>query len=158
MGYLTLKIWWILPIAYLLQHISIAYLSGTAYEIMIVLSYALMITFCSVNVKSSGMTWALAGTLANLLALSVNRLRMPAYVPSVRLMAPQLVGALQAGTYGKSIAMTSSTHLNFLGDIFAFNVYPQSLLSIGDILFSIGLIILIQSAMRASEQGRTANA
>lgn len=100
----------------------------------------------------------LGGTLANVVALAANGLRMPAYVPAVRMMAPKILGQLEAGTYGKSIAMTASTHLNFLGDIFAFNVYPQSLLSVGDILFSIGLVVLIQNAMRAGSKGRAVDA
>lgn len=152
---LNIKIWWILPVAYLLQHISITYFSGMEYEVMIILSYALMIGFCVVNIKVPGLIWGLAGTSANFIALAVNGLRMPAYIPAVKAMAPQILPYLEAGTYGKSIAMTNKTHLNFLGDIFGFNIHPASLLSIGDILFSIGLVILIQSAMVANRKGRT---
>jgi hypothetical protein len=150
---LRLRIWWLFPIPYILQHISIVYLKGEVYAGAIILSYVLLLFFCLINVKTPGVVWALAGTFLNFVAMATNGLRMPAYVPAVRGMAPQILTALQAGSYGKSIAMTNTTHLNFLGDIFAFNVWPGNLLSIGDILFSIGLIVLIQAAMRMKREG-----
>lgn len=153
-GRLKVRVWWILPIAYVLQHISVFYLTGTAYRLVIVLSYIVMLGFCTLNLRLPGVWWALVGTGANFVALLVNGLRMPAYMPTVRVMAPQIIPMLKAGTYGKSIAMSSTTHLNFLGDIFGFNVRPASLLSIGDILFSIGLVIIIQYAMRIKDEGR----
>lgn len=142
-----------LPVPYVLQHVSIFYLTGPLYEAVVVLSYVLLIVFCVMNVKVPGVVWALGGTLTNFIALLANNLRMPAYIPAVKAMAPQILGALRDGTYGKSIAMTAHTHLNFLGDIFGFNIWPPSLLSIGDISFSIGLIVLIQHAMRLRNEG-----
>jgi hypothetical protein len=153
-GNIKLKMWWVLPVAYGLQHISVAYLSGSLYEIVIIVSYILMIAFGTFNITYPGITWALAGTVSNFVALASNGLRMPAYVPAVKLMAPQIIPRLETGIYGKSIAMASTTHLNFLGDIFAFNIYPASLLSIGDLLFAIGLVIVIQRAMVGDGKGR----
>lgn len=150
---LRVRVWWILPISYVLQHISIFYLTGKTYELIIIVSYLFMLLFCVVNINVPGIVWALGGTLSNFITMSFNGLRMPAYIPAIQSMAPQIVPQLEAGTYGKSIAMSNTTHLNFLGDIFGFNVHPVSLLSIGDILFSIGLMILIQYAMRISGEG-----
>ncbi|WDL98710.1 DUF5317 domain-containing protein [Alicyclobacillus sp. ALC3] len=138
---------WVLPVAYILQHVSISYLTGTVYEFVLVLSYISLITFSLVNFKTPGLAWTLLGTFLNFLAMSVNGLRMPAYLPAVKQMDSALVGPLLAGHYGKSVAMTSMTHLNFLGDIFSFQVQPASIISIGDIIFGIGLVILIQHAM-----------
>lgn len=73
---------------------------------------------------------------------------MPAYVPAVKAMAPNILPLVVKGEYGKSIAMSSTTHLNFLGDIFYFQIQPASLISVGDIIFAIGLVVLIQHAMR----------
>ncbi|GMA51292.1 hypothetical protein GCM10025857_26490 [Alicyclobacillus contaminans] len=151
---IRIRLLWLLPIAYLLQHISIAYLDGVYYELSIVLSYLALMVFCAVNIRTPGIAWGLAGTASNFLAMVVNGLRMPAYVPAVEHMAPSYVPALMSGHYGKSVAMSSKTHLNFLGDIFSFQIHPVSLLSIGDILFAIGFVILIQHAMRS---GRSAN-
>ncbi|MDQ0191100.1 DUF5317 domain-containing protein [Alicyclobacillus cycloheptanicus] len=145
---IRLKWLWVLPISYLLQHISIAYFSGVPYEVAILLSYISLIAFCLVNLKVPGVAWTLLGTCLNFLVMAVNHLRMPAYLPVVRAMDPKIVQPLMHGEIGKSIAMTSATHLNFLGDIFYFEVQPASLISVGDIIFGIGLIILIQHAMR----------
>jgi hypothetical protein len=146
---IRLRLLWILPVAYLIQHVSITYLSGSMYELAIVASYLALLMFCLLNWKVPGLIWAAGGTLSNFLVMLVNGLRMPAYIPAVQQMDSKLVPLLEKGEFGKSIAMSSSTHLNFLGDIFYVHVQPPSLVSIGDILFAIGLIILIQHAMRS---------
>lgn len=157
MANLRLKVLWMLPIPYVLQHISVFYLHGVLYEAVLVVSYILLIMFCVTNIRVPGVAWSLFGTLANFVALAANGLRMPAYVPAVRAMAPSILPSLEAGTYGKSIAMGPSTHLNFLADIFGVDLWPGSLLSIGDILFCIGLIVLIQYAMRLRNEERAVN-
>jgi hypothetical protein len=79
--------------------------------------------------------------------MAANGLRMPAYIPAVRHFNPSVVPSLIRGEYGKSIAMGNNTHLNFLGDIFTFDIGYVTLISIGDVLFAIGLVIFIQHAM-----------
>lgn len=156
MPFVKLKLIWLLFVAYALQHISIAWLHGTAYEVVLVVSYLSILGFCVVNWRVPGVIWNLAGTAANFLVMSVNGLRMPAYLPAARALDAALVPALIRGQYAKSVAMSTHTHLNFLGDIFSFAIKPASLISVGDILFAIGLVILIQHAMR-SEGGPTGN-
>lgn len=148
---------WMLPVAYVLQHVSISYLTGTVYEWAIILSYAALMVFCAINIRIPGLSWALLGTSLNFVVMLANHLRMPAYLPVVRSMDPRLIGPLLQGHYGKSIAMTTSTHLNFLGDIFYFQVQPASLISVGDIIFGIGLVVLIQHAMLL-KRGESAHA
>ncbi|MBX5436951.1 MAG: DUF5317 domain-containing protein, partial [Alicyclobacillaceae bacterium] len=130
---------WVLPAAYVLQHVSIHDLHGVLYQVVIVLSYLALLLFCAVNFRVPGITWAFAGTLANFVVMAVNHLRMPAYLEAVKRIDPSAVGPLQRGEMGKSIAMSAHTHLNFLGDIFPITIWPQSIISIGDIVFSIGL-------------------
>ena len=48
--------------------------------------------------------------------------------------------------------MGTTTNLNFLGDIFFLRVQPPTLVSIGDILFAIGVVILIQNAMQEKKE------
>lgn len=145
---IRLKWIWVLPVAYVLQHISITYLNGIVYQVVLILSYLSLMLFCAVNVRTPGVVWTLVGTCLNFVVMLANHLRMPAYLPTVKAMDPAAVSLLLHGEYGKSIAMTAATHLNFLGDIFYFEVQPASLISIGDIVFSVGLVILIQYAMR----------
>jgi hypothetical protein len=150
---IRLKMIWLLPISYILQHFSIAYLNGAMYEVVIVFSYVSLLFFCAGNLKVPGLLWTFAGTAANFVVMSVNGLRMPAYKDAVEHMAPKLIPLLIKGDYSKSVLMSSNTHLNFLGDIFSFEIRPESLISIGDILFAIGLVILIQYAMRLERGG-----
>lgn len=157
MPFMKLKLIWLLFVAYVLQHISIAWLHGTAYEVVLVVSYLSILGFCVVNWRIPGVIWNLVGTAANFLVMVVNGLRMPAYVPAARALDPALIPALMRGQYGKSVAMSTHTNLNFLGDIFSFAIKPASLISVGDILFAIGLVILIQHAMR-SEGGPAGHA
>ncbi|MCL6547329.1 MAG: DUF5317 domain-containing protein [Alicyclobacillus sp.] len=154
MTQIRLRYIWVLPAAYLLQHVSIRYLHGSLYPVAIVLSYVSLLAFCALNVRIPGLIWTLVGTAANFVVMGVNHLRMPAYVEAVRRIDPAAVGPLERGEVGKSIAMSAHTHLNFLGDIFPINIWPQSIVSIGDIVFSIGLVILIQYAMRCGKGGQ----
>jgi Family of unknown function (DUF5317) len=150
--HIRLKAIWFLPIAYILQHVSIAYLNGTMYELIIVFSYISVILFCLMNLKVPGLLWTFVGTVANFAVMMANGLRMPAYVPAVMRLSPRTVQFLLKGDYGKSVAMSGHTQLNFLGDIFSFEIQPASLISVGDILFAIGLVIFIQHAMRVERR------
>ncbi|MCL6600014.1 MAG: DUF5317 domain-containing protein [Alicyclobacillus macrosporangiidus] len=153
--YVSLRLVWILPLAYLSQVVSIHHLWGVWYELLLVFSYILLIIFCGINIQAPGVIWAMAGTIANLAVMLCNGLRMPAYIPAVQKMNAALVPLLEEGTYGKSVAMSTHTHLNFLGDIFYFDVPPGSLISIGDILIAIGIVIFIQHAMRSERRVRS---
>ncbi|WP_029421653.1 DUF5317 domain-containing protein [Alicyclobacillus macrosporangiidus] len=149
---INLKLVWVLPISYLIQVVSIHDLNGISYQITLVVSYIGLLIFCGVNYRVPGVLWAMGGTAANFVVMLCNGLRMPAYIPAVEKMAPQLVPLLIRGQYGKSIAMSDSTHLNFLGDIFYFKIPPQSLVSVGDILIAIGLVLFLQDAMRVERR------
>jgi uncharacterized membrane protein (UPF0136 family) len=148
---------WFLPVAYVLQHIAIVYTRGSLYETLVVGSYLLLGFFCIRNLKIPGVLWMIGGVLSNFIVMLANGLRMPAYIPAVKKLAPSLIPDLIKGDYGKSIAMSSHTHLNFLGDIFTYNISPVSLISIGDIVFGIGMVIFVQYAM-TTERRQSANA
>ncbi|MCL6443299.1 MAG: DUF5317 domain-containing protein [Alicyclobacillus sp.] len=149
---IRIRLIWALPLAYILQHVAIRYLVGAPYVVGLLTSYLMLLVFCIWNYAVPGIKWALAGILSNLLVMSVNGLRMPAYIPAVKKILPWDVALLEKGMIGKSVAMSPHTHLNFLGDIFLFNIWPQSIISIGDILFAIGLAILLQSAMLSARR------
>lgn len=143
---------WVLPIAYILQYVSIYFLRGATYEVFIVVSYLGLIAFCAWNIRITGIPWALGGICSNFVVLAANHLRMPVYMDVVRRIAPDLVPKLETGEIGKSIAMGPSTHLNFLGDIFTIQLGVTSLVSIGDLLFSVGVFLFIVAAMGGRER------
>lgn len=149
---LRLKWLWVLPISYIVQILSINYLHGSIYKWMLVLSYILLLTFCVRNLSVPGVWWTFAGTTANFLVMSSNNLRMPAYMPPIEQLSKKMAVLLKNGDYGKSIAMGPNTHLNFLGDIFFLKLQPPTLVSVGDILFAIGIMLLIQHAMQLGRE------
>lgn len=149
---LSLKWVWGLPVAYIFQYISIRYFRSSIYEISIILSYVLLLAFCFRNLRVFGVAWTAAGTLSNFLVMAANGFRMPAYLPPIEQIDKHLVLLLRLGQVGKSVAMTKDTNLNFLGDIFFLKIQPPTLISIGDILFAIGLAILIQAAMQPRKE------
>lgn len=142
----------LLPPAYILQVASINYLHGDIYKWMLVISYLLLVAFCIRNLRVPGVWWTFAGTASNFLVMSTNGLRMPAYMPPVYSFSKHTALLLQNGQFGKSVAMGTSTSLNFLGDIFFLKVQPPTLVSLGDILFAIGIVILIQHAMQGNKE------
>lgn len=150
---LKLKFVWLLPAGYGLETYSIAHLTGEYYRINVILSYTTILIFCVINIRRTGIAWTALGTSANFICMLWNGLRMPAYVPAVQSVAPKLLPSLYAGHIGKSIAMTSHTSMNFLGDIFIFNFYSVTLISIGDILFGAGILLFIQHAMCCEKGG-----
>ncbi|OFW80749.1 MAG: hypothetical protein A2201_09920 [Alicyclobacillus sp. RIFOXYA1_FULL_53_8] len=150
----NVKFNWLLLLipAYILQVASINYLHGNLYKWMLVTSYLLLVVFCIRNLRVPGIWWTFAGTASNFLVMSTNGLRMPAYMPPVFSFSKHTALLLQSGQFGKSVAMGTTTNLNFLGDIFFLRVQPPTLVSIGDILFAIGVVILIQNAMQEKKE------
>jgi len=149
---LKFKWLWILPVAYMLQVVSMNYLHGGIYRWMLVVSYLMLIAFCIRNLSVPGVWWTMTGAAANFLVMLVNGLRMPAYMPPIYSLSKKMADLLVSGHFGKSIAMNQTTHLNFLGDIFFLRIQPPTLVSVGDILFAIGLVILIQNAMQGKRE------
>ena len=150
---LRLRWIWLLPISYVLQSVSIHLLNGVLYEAAIMFSYLALLAFSLFNAKVPGLLWTLGGTLSNFVVMLANGLRMPAYLPPIEKLTPQVVPLLEHGGLGKSIAMSSATHLNFLGDIFYLKLIPPTLVSIGDILFAIGIVLFIQKTMTSRKAG-----
>ncbi len=147
-----LKWFWILPASYIFQFLSIHVLADSLYGICIVLSYLGLLLFCYLNFSVRGIALAGMGIFLNFLEMSLNDLRMPAYVPAVRAVSPKMVAILEAGHYYKSSAMTGHTVLPFLGDIIPVKLYPETIASIGDFMFAIGIVLLITQAMTSMNE------
>lgn len=148
---------WLLPIAYVSQALSIHLRNALIYEILISVSYLLLLSFCVINTSLPGVKWAGVGTFLNFLEMACNGLRMPAYVPAVRMVEPGALSLLKTGHAGKSVAMDPHTIMPFLGDIIPIRLPFPSVVSIGDCLFSIGLVLLIVNLM-TSNSGDVINA
>ena len=142
----TLRGVWLIVLAFVIQFGSI-FLFPKFLLVAVQLSYFLLLVFVFLNRTKSGFVLMALGIAFNLLVMMVNGGRMPVEVEAARSLDPELLPALLAGQYGKHIAMSSSTHLNILGDfIYLRFPYPHpTIISIGDVFFSVGMIIFIQA-------------
>lgn len=137
----------LLPVLYDKQLISSPYF----YSASVMGSYLILIVFSLYNRKQPGFYWVVVGMALNLLVMLANGGRMPVELTAAQDLSPADVPALVGGTYGKHIAMSNDTNLNFLGDLIYLQApYPHhTIVSLGDIVFSIGVIIFIITQMGA---------
>lgn len=139
---------WLIAIAFVVQYASIFFFPNILL-IAILISYILLFLFSVLNRMIPGFYLVLAGIFMNILVMMVNKGRMPVELEAAKDLSPEDFPALVAGEYGKHIAMSDQTHLNFLGDIFYLHApYPHpTIVSLGDIVFSMGMIYFIYKIM-----------
>lgn len=110
-------------------------------------SYAVLIVFAVLNLRSAGVAIAASGTLANAVVIAANGGYMPA-----RRAALAAAGVLYAGdAANNSRLIDAGTRLSFLGDLFAIpkGVPLANVFSVGDLLIAAGVALLLATAMRA---------
>lgn len=152
---------WLIILSFAIQYATM-FLRPSLLLPAVIVSYSTLLVFCGLNIRFRGMYPIIAGIVLNFLVMLVNGGRMPVEIESAKQFAPELLPSLLAGEYGKHLAMSDSTHLNFLGDIFYLHApYPHpGIVSLGDIIFSIGVFIFIQKVMvkrRSPIQGSVAH-
>ncbi len=118
-----------------------------ATHVAYLLSLSLLLAALLANFRVPGLPLITLGFCLNFTVIALNG----GYMPSAA-AARELVGLspLEPGQVASnSIGMGASTHLNFLGDIFAIPrwlIFPN-VFSIGDVLIAFGAFYLIQRAM-----------
>lgn len=151
---LKLKSGWIFPLllvielaVFFLQNDSkfLGQISGYIYMVI----YIFGLLFLLLNRKNPGFLLILIGVFLNFLVMVINGGRMPVSVEAASVLDPGYIEALKESLYAKHQALTSSTHLGFLGDIIPLSKpYPHTqIISIGDIIMNIGIFIFIQYLM-----------
>ncbi|QQE79909.1 DUF5317 domain-containing protein [Alicyclobacillus sp. SO9] len=147
------RFYWIIILAFAVQFMTI--FIDTHYVRMIdLITYTAVLVVAFLNRKSLGILLVLIGIVMNYAVMLFNRGRMPVYIPDAeKISSSSQIHSLIAGSYGKQIAMSIHTHLNYLGDIFFVgHPYPiPTLLSAGDLVVAAGVFIFIQSSMLKSK-------
>lgn len=145
---INLRAVWLIVLAFSIQFAVIFFYPDFLW-LAIPLTYGILLLFSYLNRHQPGFCLIMAGIAMNLLVMVANGGRMPVDVEYAKRFAPEDVPALVAGEYGKHIGMSELTKLNLLGDIFYLHApYPhETLVSLGDIVFSIGVFIFIQKIM-----------
>ena len=141
---------WLVVLALLLQVVAFSPLATTLGEsvgvALHIASYVLLAVFVLLNRNSRGVVVAGLGMGLNMVAITLNGGYMPASPTALK-----YAGVAYAGeTSNNSGVITESTHLAFLGDIFATPSWlpAANVFSIGDVLIVVGVALVIACAMR----------
>lgn len=140
--YLSIKLWYLLSVAFLIQIIAIriSNLSNIVFYVLHLSSYVIIMYICWVNRHYIPIQIMGLGNLLNAIVIGFNEGKMPVKVPSF----------VENPIFDRGhILMTSDTHVRFLGDIFLVRIPTIKLymLSLGDIFLIIGVFFLIQRGM-----------
>jgi hypothetical protein len=161
---IKIRFGWLIIVAVLVQSMPFALFDPLSFvefkKALLVLSYVLLLWVLSRNLHSWGMRILLLGTLLNFLTIVANGGLMPVS-PEARLWAGK--PALGESGFGKVLPEGTGvllpidqTNLWLLSDIIPINSI-HAVISIGDVLIAIGLLIFIVAKARLPhELGKTA--
>jgi len=117
-----------------------------------ILSYVLLAVWIAVNIRVTPIVLLSIGAICNFSALIANGGFMPASITALQRAGFHDLAerVLQEGVHANLICMSSSTRLNFLGDILYLPEWIpfSAAFSIGDLLIMLALIWLIVKGMR----------
>jgi hypothetical protein len=154
LAHMKLKGGWLFPLllgieicVFLLQNKLNVIASFSNY--LFIAIYIVALVFLWFNRHNQGFMIIFIGVLLNFIVMTLNGGRMPVSIEAGQFLGPEYIEALKAGTYGKHIAINSSTLLPFLGDIIPLSdPYPrEQVISIGDVVMNVGVFIFIQHLM-----------
>ncbi|MHC1719612.1 MAG: DivIVA domain-containing protein [Clostridiaceae bacterium] len=120
---------------------------GQTTMLMDIVMYALLFIFILKNIKNPYIIIVGIGFALNAAAIFANGGAMP--VSSAAYQAVGLTG--DAGSMGLYAFINENTKLWFLGDIIPYDLIDVNILSIGDIISSLGIMLLIIMNMRKPE-------
>ncbi|CAK7001053.1 hypothetical protein CIW83_15295 [Tissierella sp. P1] len=169
-GNLYINGWYLFVVAFSVEIISLLIVSKTGGNLSDIIEnnffyihifiYLLLIIGLIMNFHENGLRITLFGSILNFLPLSLNSGRMPVAINALKVskLYTQL-SLLEEGRIMTHTLANKATKLTFLGDIIPIpKPYPfPKIISIGDVLISLGLLILILSYMRKKyeSQGKT---
>jgi hypothetical protein len=141
--YLSIKLWYLLSVAFLIQLIAIKVNSLTDYVFYILhlSSYVIITYVCWINRHYVAIQIIGLGNSLNAFVIAFNEGKMPVKVPEF----------ISNPVFDRGHALlTDSTQLSFLSDILLIRIPSVRLymLSLGDIVLMIGVLLLIQKGMK----------
>lgn len=112
--------------------------------IILVSSFALLLTFVLLNIRMPGMPVIALGLGLNLLVISLNS-GMPVSLDAARTLGISFANYLDSAI--KHVRLDSGTLLPLLGDIIPIPII-NNIISIGDVVLGIGVFLLVERAVR----------
>lgn len=148
---------WLAVAAFAGQLAARLWLPAVWHRLAILPGYALLLVFLGANLRLRGMVWLLGGLLLNLAVILANGGYMPVDVARARGLG-LAVDDVAAGRSGKHRPVTAQTRLAWLGDVIPLTLPQRRLVSVGDLVASAGVFVLVQGCWRGhplvSGQGR----
>ncbi|NLO82453.1 MAG: DUF5317 domain-containing protein [Clostridiales bacterium] len=119
-----------------------------------VISYILLLLFTFFNRKITGIPIIGTGILSNALAISLNGGYMPTYIGKLEGTSMGKYSESVAQGFNNSIAITDSTKLPWLCDIFHLPEWLpfSNVFSIGDVIIAVGVCLYLIFNMQPSEK------
>lgn len=165
LGKVRIHNWWLFLLAFLIEFGTVFAVSASVviverYSMYLhILSYLVLFVGIISNREYPSMWVVFLGSLVNFLVITLNGGAMPVSLEGLhRAGLDNYAQIISAGGIATHQPLTSSTVLSFLADIMVLpEPYPFSkVLSVGDILISIGIFIFVQRAMLMEKRlGRT---
>jgi hypothetical protein len=119
-----------------------------------ILSFLPLLFFLYENLNKRGMMLLGTGISLNLVVITFNGGRMPVRIDSIPETAQQV---LLSGTASPlHSAMTGETLLPFLGDILGIPFFWNQSLSVGDMLMSAGIFLVVQNFIKPKKTSKSA--
>lgn len=162
---LYIRGWYILVLSFSIEIVSLLIVANTNGEIAKIIEnkfyyihifiYLLLMIGLSMNFKEIGLRITLIGSILNFLPLAFNHGKMPVSIKTIK--DADLYNKLSLLSDDRIMThalISEHTNFKFLGDIIPiFKPYPfPKIISIGDIVISIGLFVLIYTHMTKQEK------
>ena len=147
---MPLRGWWVFVVAFLLKfaitrfdvetHTWVSSI-GPALHIVV---YLMVLLPLVLNRELPWMSWVLAGTMLNFLVIAINGGRMPVLEQALEVLGKQRsLETLRAGADILHVSIARETALPWLGDWIPIPFPLASVVSPGDVLLAIGVILLM---------------
>jgi hypothetical protein len=153
LGDIQLRLWWLLPLGFLLQ-IATAWLpdsaswSASVGLAMILASFAPLLLLVILNRGRTGMWLAGVGVLMNFSVIVLNG-GMPVLAGAAEAAGGFQGSVLSVAQSYKHVMMDASTRLSFLADVIPVRMFNQGqVVSIGDVFLAVGLGRFLESELR----------
>lgn len=153
LGDIQLRMWWLLPLGFLLQ-IATAWLpdsaswSASVGLAMILGSFAPLLLLVILNRGRTGMWLAGVGVLMNFSVIALNG-GMPVLAGAAEAAGGFQGNALSLAQSYKHVMLDVSTRLSFLADVIPIRMFNQGqVVSLGDVFLAVGLGRFLENELR----------
>lgn len=153
LGDIQLRMWWLLPLGFLLQ-IATSWIPASAPWAetvgltLILVSFVPLLTLVIVNNGRTGLWLAGVGVLMNFSVIALNG-GMPVLEGAAEVASGFSGGAVTVSGSYKHVMLDETTRLAFLADVIPIRIANQGqVVSLGDVFLAVGLARFLESELR----------